>query len=147
MDNSEFKQRSAELILRLYELRREETIRGARDWFMAHFHPRTSDEVLAMWLGPSSARYRMVTTYWEMAATFVVNGALDADMLHQANTEHVGVIAKLESFLPELRQKAGVPDYLMNLEQIVRGMPGSEIRLDAMRRYLKLKAKQAGVEV
>ncbi|MDQ6830085.1 MAG: hypothetical protein M3081_14605, partial [Gemmatimonadota bacterium] len=91
---------SADLILRLYELRRDPEMRAARDWFFTQFHPKSAQEVFAQWMGPDSAHYRMVTTYWEMAATLVTHDAIDASMFHAANTEYAAVIAKLGPFLP-----------------------------------------------
>ena len=69
----------AQLVLKLYELRREEKLRAARDWFISKFFPQTADDVTAL-TGTENAYYRMVTTYWEMAASFVVRGILNADL-------------------------------------------------------------------
>ena len=133
---------SADLVLRLYDLRREPTLRAARDWFFFRFHPRSADEVFATWIGPASEQYRMVTSYWDMAAALVRRGAIDADMFHATNSEYVTVIAKLEPFLPELRRRSGLPEYLREVEQLVREMPDSERRLEVMRRYLARKADE-----
>jgi hypothetical protein len=130
---------SADLLLKLYELRREPELRAARDWFVTRFHPSSAEEVFAVWMGPASAPYRMVTTYWEMAATLVRYGAIDAAMFHAANTEHVAVIAKLGPFLPELRRLSRTPDYLAQLEALVTEMPDAEARLSALRKYMRHK--------
>ena len=82
-------------MLRLYELRREPTLRDARDWWVTRFHPKSAQDVLATWVAPDSAPYRMVTTYWEMAARFVTLGAIDPELFHAANTEYVAIYAKL----------------------------------------------------
>lgn len=81
---------AAGLLLKLYELRTEPTLRQARAWFSFEFHPDTAKDVLRTWLGPGheSAPYRMVTTYWDMAATFVTQGAITPEMFNAANTEH-----------------------------------------------------------
>ncbi|MEJ7813153.1 MAG: hypothetical protein WKG32_22275 [Gemmatimonadaceae bacterium] len=133
---------SAELLLRLYELRRDPEMRAARDWFFTRFHPASADEAFAMWMGTDSAPYRMVTTYWEMAASFIRHGAIDEAMFHGANTEYVAVIAKLGPFLPELRSRSGVADYLAQLEALVSGMPDAEKRLSSFRKYMRHKASQ-----
>lgn len=138
---------SANLILRLYELRREQTLRDARDWFVTRFHPRSAEEVLAVWLGRDSAPYRMVTTYWDMAAALVNHGAIDPAMFNESNTEHNAVFAKMQPFLPELRQRAGMPDYLAHLERLVLAQPNAEARLDVFRRYLAHKATSSGTPV
>src|SRR6188474_1524210 len=96
---------SGALLLKLYELRTEETLRRARAWFAFEFHPKSVDDVMQTWLGPGheSAPYRMATTYWDMAASLVVNGAIDAEMFNAANTEHVALYVKLRPFLADLR--------------------------------------------
>jgi len=134
---------SANLILRLYELRREPTLRAARDWFVERFHPNTAQDVFGVWMGPESAYYRMTTTYWEMAAALVSHGAIDAPMFNDANTEHNAVYAKMQPFLPELRKRSGLPDYLAHLERVVLSQPKAEERLEVFRRYLAHRATLA----
>jgi hypothetical protein len=138
------RQKSAELLLRLYEARREPTLRAAREWFVTRFHPASADEVLAAWMAPDSGPYRMTTTYWEMAAGFVLHGAIDAAMFHATNTEYVAVYAKLEPYLAEVRERAGVPAYLAGLEALVRQLPDYDAQLATYRRYMALKRKQLG---
>lgn len=135
---------SAELLLKLYELRTNAELRASREWFVHRFHPQGAEEAFAMWMSKDSASYRQVTTYWEMAATFVRHGAIDEAMFHAANTEHVAIIAKLGPFLGELRRLARMPDYLLQLEGLVLSMPESEARLSSLRRYQKHKAAQVG---
>ncbi len=126
------------MLLKLYELRTEPTLRQARAWFVFEFHPSTSQDVLAAWLGPGheSAPYRMVTTYWDMAASLVVQNAIPADMFNAANTEHVLVFAKLRPFLSDVRAATRYPDYLTNLERVVGMMPQADERIAIFERYL-----------
>ncbi len=139
-----FKQRSAELLLGLYESRREPALRAARDWWVMKFHPASARDVLRIWVSSESAPYRMVTTYWEMAASFVALGAIDADMFHAANTEHLAVYSKLKPYLGEIRELASYPDYLRNLESVVTALPDAEERLAPIERYLARRAAEAG---
>lgn len=136
-------QGAAELILRLYEIRREDELRRARDWFASQFFPRGVEDVMAAWTGADSARYRMVTTYWEMAATLVNHGAIPEPMFHDANTEHVAVWVKLAPHLPRLREVARYPTYLSQLERLVTRMPDLEERSRPIQAYLELKRRQA----
>ena len=136
------KQKSGELLLRLYELRRDPALRAARDWFVTRFHPASADDVMAAWMAPDSERYRMATTYWEMAAGFVLHGAIDPAMFHATNTEYVAVYAKLAPFLAEVRERSGVPAYLASLEALVRQLPDCDAQLATYRRYMALKKKQ-----
>ena len=64
------------LILKLYELRRDPDLRRAREWFTAEFHPASASDIAAIMVGgfTESTAYRMVTTYWEMAAAMVNQG-------------------------------------------------------------------------
>ncbi|HEU4641835.1 MAG TPA: hypothetical protein VFS44_05210 [Gemmatimonadaceae bacterium] len=129
---------AAGVLLKLYELRTDAALRHARAWFIFEFHPATTRDVLAAWLGPGheSAPYRMVTTYWDMAASLVVHGAIPAEMFNEANTEHVVLYAKLRPFLAEVRAAAQYPDYLRSVERVVGMMPDAEERLAAAERYL-----------
>lgn len=129
---------AAGLLLKLYELRTEPTLRQARSWFTFEFHPSSTREILSTWLGPGheSAPYRMVTTYWDMAASFVVHGAIPADMFNAANTEHIAMYAKLRPFLAEIRATTRYPDYLANLEHVVSALPNSEERIAIFERYI-----------
>lgn len=139
-----FQQRSAELLLRLYEIRREPTLRAARDWWVTKFHPATAADVVATWVAADSAPYRMVTTYWEMAASFVTLGAIDPEMFHAANTEYVAIYAKLEPYLTEVRALTRYPDYLTHLEQVANSAPGIDTKKAAIRKYLARRAAEAG---
>lgn len=143
-DPQAFRQRSAELLLQLYETRREPDLRSARNWWVTKFHPRSARDVLETWVGPDSAPYRMVTTYWEMAASFVTLGAIEPEMFHAANTEHFAIYAKLQPHLAELRTLVAYPTYLEHLERTVTALPDLEARMAPMKRYLALRAAAAG---
>ena len=97
------KTEDANLILKLYELRREEVMRKARDWYLSQFNPGSVQDITNAVMGEQSAYYRMVTTYWDMAASFVNPGALDEQMFLDANGECLVVFAKIEPFIEELR--------------------------------------------
>ena len=129
---------AAGLLLKLYELRTEPTLRQARSWFAFEFHPSSTRDVLSTWLGPGheSAPYRMVTTYWDMAAAMVVKDAIPADMFNAANTEHIALYAKMRPFLDEIRATTKYPDYLSNVERVVSELPDAEERVAIFERYM-----------
>jgi hypothetical protein len=131
---------SATLLIRLYELRRETTMREARLWYARSFAPTSADEVLATLAGPNSAHFRMVTSYWEMAASFANHGAIDMEMFNEANGEHLFVFAKIQPFLAEYRSRTGFPKYLAALEKLVMTTPGLAERLPAIRERFKIPA-------
>jgi hypothetical protein len=126
-------------ILRLYELRSEPTMRKARDWFATRFYPESTQDILNVLVSEHSADFRMVASYWDMAAAFVVFQAIDVEMFNAINTEHVAIYAKLQPFLAELRKMPGIPPYLFlkHLEPLVLGMPDAQERVAVMRRYMQ----------
>lgn len=126
-------------ILKLYELRSEATMRKARDWFATGFYPERTQDVLDVLISEHSADFRMVASYWDMAAAFVVFGAINDEMFNAINTEHVVIYAKLEPFLAELRAMPGLPPYLYlkHVEPVVLRIPDANDRVAAMRRYMK----------
>jgi hypothetical protein len=129
---------AASLLLKLYELRTEPRLREARHWFTFEFHPHSASDILWTWLGPGheSGPYRMVTTYWDMAASLVVKGAIPADMFNEANTEHFAVVAKLRPYLAEVRATAKYPGYLGNVEHVATIAPEAEAQIAVFARYL-----------
>ena len=131
------KQEDVNIILRLYELRREETMRKARDWYVTDFNPESTQDLLGAMVGEHNAAYRMVTSYWDMAAAFVNHGTVDEQLFNDIHFEHIAVYAKIQPFLAEFRAATHAPYYLTHLEQLVRRMPDVEERLATMRRYMK----------
>jgi len=136
----------ADLILKLYELRREKTMREARNWFF-QFNPQGREDFLDVLTSDKSGLYRMVISYWDMACSFVNNGALDAQMFNDANGEHLFVYAKLEPFLPALREEMGNPNFLAHLEKVVKACPDYEVKLanirDRMQKIIALYQQRA----
>ncbi len=119
---------SADLIIKLYDLRREEKMRKAREWYTKEFHPASARDVVNTLRGEHSAYFRMVTSYWEMAASFVNQSAIDWKMFMDANTgEPVNVFAKLYPYLEELRSmfasKYDERAAFQHLEQVVMQLP------------------------
>ena len=129
------KEKSAELIMKLYDLRREEVMRQARNWFFT-FNPESVEDVMNAARGEHSAYYRMVTSYWEMACSFVNHGAIDEEMFNDANQEHLLVFSKIQPILEQLRA-TGSPAYMRHLEKVVMRMPEAEQRLARFREMAK----------
>jgi hypothetical protein len=140
------KQEEADLILKLYDLRREPVMREARNWFFT-FNPTGIQDFVDVMLSDKSAYYRMVVSYWEMAAALVNQGAIDETMFNEANGEHVFVYSKIEPFIPQLREAFQLPDYLPNFQKLVLRIPDIEERLNSIRERMKqfaeLRAQQA----
>ena len=133
---------SADLILKLYDLRREETMRKARDWFFT-FNPTSSEDYMATMMNPEVGGYlRMVSSYWDMAASFVNHGAIDADMFNETAGEHFMVFAKIEPFLAELREMWQNPTAFQHLEKTIMGSPQGAERLAKTQEWLKSMAEK-----
>jgi hypothetical protein len=131
---------SATLLIRLYELRRDATMREARNWYARSFNPDSIDDVMQALYGPNSAHFRMVTSYWDMAASFVLNGAIDEQMFNDANGEHHVVFAKIEPFIAEYRARMGNPLYLASIEKLVLKTPDAKARLASIRERFRAMA-------
>lgn len=129
-------QEEAGLILKLYELRREETMRKARDWYFREFNPQTMGEFTAAIFGEHSGHVRMVITYWDMAAALVNRGAISVDLFTEANGEHIGIFAKIEPLLGEIRAAFG-PQFAINLEKLIDATPNGRQRTAATREQMK----------
>ena len=134
------KAKSAELILKLYELRREAVMREARNWFFS-FNPESFEDIQRAVMSEHSAYLRMVTTYWDMACSFVNHGAIDAEMFSDANAEQVFVFAKIQPFLEQIRASNGNPSAFRNLELAVMAMPDAEARVARARAMSKAIAE------
>lgn len=133
------KYESAQLLLKLYEIRREETLRAARDWFIAFF-PQSPQDIIDALRGKHSAYYRMVVSYWDMAASFVNHDVIDEEMFNDTILEHIAVFSKIQPFIVELRSMIGEPQYLKHLESLVMRTPDAEERLAQIRKRMKVFA-------
>jgi hypothetical protein len=140
------KQQDADLILKLYDLRREATMREARNW-MFTFNPTSVQDVIEVLLGEHSGHYRMVISYWEMAAAMVNKGAIDEELFNETNGEHLFVYSKIEPVIEEVRTLFGSPDFLRNLETLVKRIPESEAKITAMRERMKKFAEMRAERV
>jgi hypothetical protein len=140
------KQQDADLILKLYDLRREATMREARNWFFT-FNPTNMQDVFEALLGEHSGHYRMVVSYWDMAAAMVNNGAIDEQLFNETNGEHIFIYAKIAPVIEEIRTAFGNPDFLQNLEKLVKRIPNVEEKITALRERMKkfadLRAERA----
>lgn len=136
-------------ILKLYELRRDEQMRAARQWYFSVFNPQSAMDVIDLFRGGerASANFRMITSYWDTAASLVLNGGIDQKMFLDANTEHVFIYAKIEAFLPEIRELFREPDYLIHLEKLVRALPDFDTKMESRKQLIKLWTTRDSVRI
>jgi hypothetical protein len=122
----------ADLILKLYDLRREAVMREARNW-MFTFNPTSVQDVMQTMVGEHGGHLRMVISYWDMACALVTNGAIDEELFNQTNGEHIFVYMKIEPVLNDLRTMFDNPEFLKSLETVVKRIPDIETKLPQMR--------------
>lgn len=108
----------ATLILKLYDMRREPRLREARKWFAASFKVKTFEELMTL-CPPGSetnASYRMVTTYWELVASFITSGVLHPELFFQSGRELVFCWERVRDIVPQVREQFKNPIEWKNLE-------------------------------
>jgi len=133
----------AELVLKLYDLRREAVMRQARDFF-ATFAPTSLDELMSVMFPfgkQENAYVRQVMSYWEMVASLIVHGTINAELAQDTLGEMNFVYAKVQPFLKDIRQKLGAPEFLQNLEKVVEGTPEGRERLARQQKRMAEFAK------
>jgi hypothetical protein len=130
------KQEEAGLILKLYELRREETMRKARNWYFREFNPQSMADFNTALFGEQSGYLRMVITYWDMAAALVHNGAISLEMFTDSNAEFISVFAKVEPLLSEIRAAIGAR-FASNLEKLIDAIPDGRQQVATTRERMK----------
>lgn len=117
------------LNLQLFDLRREPVLREARRWFIHDFNPESFAEMATLASGARGASFGMVISYWDMAASLVTTGAIDADAFRAAHGEIIPTFAKIYPFLTEMRAMSGQPGYCRHMEAVVLGAPDAEAML------------------
>ena len=127
-------------ILKLYELRRNKQMRTARQWYFSEFAPTSAMDIVELYRGGerASANFRMVASYWDTAASLVLNDGIDRKMFLDANTEHVFIFAKIADYLPEVREIFREPDFLIHLETLVRSIPDFDSKMESRKRLIAI---------
>jgi hypothetical protein len=108
------------LILRLYDMRREEKLRAARTWFVTNFKPKNMEEMGKL-AGPGTdgnANFRQAISYWEMVASFVTAGVLNEELLFQNTRELLVFWLRIKPVVNEVRAAQKDPNAWKNLETV-----------------------------
>ncbi|MBZ5526699.1 MAG: hypothetical protein LAN71_02195 [Acidobacteriia bacterium] len=131
----------AELILRLYDLRREAELRKARSWGLIQFWPESADDYLkvGMALGTQeNAWLRQVLGYWDMAASLVLRGALNADLFLEgaSSGEMFFLFCKIQPHLKEIREKMQNPKMMANIEKVIYLTKESRERFEMLKKIV-----------
>ena len=141
----------AQLILQLYDFRREAEMRKARHFISAEFWPESAEDTLRLarqYPSTQNTWLRQVTSYWEMAVSFVLRGARHEGLFFDGSGEMYCVFAKFRPFLPEIRQK--LPYFLVTVENVVMKTQEGRDRMERLekrlaRRRQKLAERRAAV--
>lgn len=140
----------AQVIMHLYELRREPEMRKARNWFGGEFHPQSVDDIMNVVsaFGSDQNRYfRMVTSYWEMAAAMVLNGAVHEQLFLDTQNEMFFIFAKLHSHLEGVREKMGSPEAMKKVETLINKSDESKKKLEVFKQRIeRLRAAAAAAK-
>jgi hypothetical protein len=139
----------AEIILKLYELRREEVMRKARAWVVGEFWPSTADEYFSVAMNaadPHNAYVRQVTSFWEMAAALVLHGSVSAELFVDCNNEGFLLLAKFEPILDGVRERN--PMFMARTSDLVKRFPAAASRFEVVKKNVegmraRLKAASA----
>ena len=140
----------AQLILHLYDLRREPEMRKARAWWLSQFWPQNADDfVKIVWaMGSQENNWlRQVIGYWSMAASFVLQGALNEEMFIQpaVSGEMYFLFAKVHPFLKDMRKQLDDPQLFGNIEKVITASKFGRERLKfTLKRVEALREKMAG---
>ena len=137
----------AQLVLQLYDLRREAEMRKARNWWAAEFFPPSADDVMKVAFiasAPENNWFRQVAGYWNMAASFVLLGALNEQLFLQPSVsgEMFLIFAKVHPFLKEIRQKLNNPDAWLNVEKVATSSKLARKRLERVSVNVESRRKQ-----
>ncbi|MBS1851943.1 MAG: hypothetical protein JST79_13630 [Acidobacteria bacterium] len=136
----------AQIVLQLYDLRREAEMRKARHWWLVNFWPQNADDFIkvANSLGTQeNAWFRQVSGYWDMAASLVLHGAVHADLFLEGGIsgEMFFLFAKIQPFLKEIREKMQSPRLFLNVEKVVLGSKAAKERFQLISKRVESRRK------
>ena|ERR1700719_1565859 len=128
----------AELLLKLYELRRETVMRQARSFIGGSFLPRSADDLVAQVSAGNehSAFILQVYGYWDMLSAFVLHGALTERLVYDTCQEMYFQYSKIQPYLSAFREKMNLPEWLSSLEAVTEGTEAGRNRVRTMRQNI-----------
>jgi hypothetical protein len=134
MNNERASYQDIDLILRLYELRREATMRQARSYVGGKFAPKSAEEMVAIVRAgtPESGYMLQVYGYWDMVAAFVLDGPLSEQLVYDTCQEMYFQYAKIQPYLAEFRRLMNLPEWMRGIERLVEGSGEGRARLAQM---------------
>ncbi len=136
----------AQLLLQLYDLRREAEMRKARNWWVGTFWPNTADDFMkvASAMGTQeNAWFRQVAGYWDLASSMVLHGVIHPDLFLEGgfSGEMFFIYAKIQPLLKELREKMQSPGLFRNVEKVITSSKTGRDRLKTVTARLESRRK------
>jgi hypothetical protein len=136
----------AQVLMQLYDLRREPLMRKAREFVIGQFWPSTHEEFAAVMnsFGSEHNAYaRQALTYWDMAAAMVLEGAVHEGLFFKCNGELHFLFAKFGHYLPQLRKDSGNAEFLINFEKLATKSAEGKARIKRIHEMFKVRAAAA----
>jgi hypothetical protein len=137
----------AEIILKLYELRREPVLRAARAWLGGEFWPTTAEEFFAVSTNPAhphNVDFRQVISYWEMGAAMVLHGAVSAELFVDCNGEGFFLLAKFSHILDEIRVRS--PGFLIKTQELTVRFSAASQRYEGVLKNMEARRMRMTAE-
>jgi hypothetical protein len=136
----------AQVVMQLYDLRREAEMRKARRWWTAEFWPQNADDVVKVanaFPSQENAWMGQVGGYWDLASALVLHGAVNEELFLQPGIsgEMFFIFAKVQPFLKEIRQKMNNPDIFANIEKVATGSKLARKRLERIAKNVEGRRK------
>jgi hypothetical protein len=135
----------AQLIMQLYELRRDPVMRAARKFMVSEFWPQNYDDFKALLTAygtEQNAWFRQALTYWNMAAAMVLQGAVNEELFFATNGEPYFLWAKFGEYIPQARKDHIDREFLLHLEKLA-SKPKAKARINALKERLAARAQTA----
>src|SRR5579859_1769325 len=139
----------AKILLHLYELRQEPCLRNARKFMASEFWPRNYEEFSGLFFESGTERNawgRQALSFWEMACTFVLSGAISEDIFFQTNGEPWFLYVKFKNYLPQFRKDFFDANFAVNIEKVVTKSAKGKERIKRMEAYIKARTEKAAAK-
>lgn len=144
------------LMLKLYDMRREPRLREARTWFSEHFHASSVEEMMQKYppWSEENTNVRMTVSYWEMVASIANRGLMDDDLFFENSSEAWAVWERIQGLAPAWRAALKDPHIFSNLEELSKRFeawrekraPGSTAAMRQMMEQMRRPAAKAAGE-
>ena len=135
----------AELILKLYDLRREPVLRKARDFMTSQFWPQSYGEfkaVVTAFGTEQNAWFRQTFGYWDMACVLALNGTINEEVFFETNGEPYFLYAKFKPFIEQIRKDVNNPEFMAHVEQMANRTTKSKERIKRLETQIAARAAQ-----